>query len=162
MFIPNPLQLKAMLVAGAVMAIACLSLLVWGLYWRGEYRECKVANVVLVDQVKLLADKMDTQSAAVRENAAAGQAAVAAGEALLVEARKLSQAARRTAEASDAIARGAAQPGKDCRDAWREIEATLAAAAAAAVAAAGGTGATTATAAPTGAALDGGESGRAR
>lgn len=120
MFIPNPLQIKAMIVAAALAAIAILALLVWGLYWRGEYRECKVENTALTGQVAVLADKLDTQSKAIQDNAATGQAALAVGRQLLAEARKKNPAPG--AAKSDAAASGPAQPGKGCPDAWTEIE----------------------------------------
>lgn len=123
MFVPNPLQLKAMLVGAGVMAIAILALTAWAFYERSRYFECQATAAPLIAQVQVLAGKIDGQNDAVQATAKAGQDALAETRKMLLTAGRLRAAADRAAEASEAIAKGPQQKGKDCRDAWREIEA---------------------------------------
>lgn len=127
MFIPSPLQLKAMLIGAAAAAIAMLVLLTWAFFERSRYMECRATTATLAAEVQVLADKIERQSTEVRATANAGREAVAAGRELLKAAQRANAAAQKAADRSDVIARGPAQPGKDCLDAWREIEAESAA-----------------------------------
>lgn len=76
----------------------------------------------LRSQATALSAAVNACNAGVDEAKRAGRAAVDLGTQLLAEARKAGQAAQKAAARSDAIARGPAQPGRDCRDAWAEIE----------------------------------------
>lgn len=122
MFIPNPLQLKAMLVAGLLMALAIAALSAWALFERSRYFECRAGTVALAAQGAVLGDKLETLSGAVQDAAKKGQAAVAHTRQLLAEAQRLA-APRADVDASEKAARAPAPAGKGCTDAAAEIRA---------------------------------------
>jgi len=120
------LQLKALIVGAAVMAIACLGLTTWALLERSGRLSCKVDVVRLEDQVKVLADQLKRQSAAVIDHAAIGAAVQAAIRGDLDKIGKLiSKSDPKLLELERLIKqRQLRADGKpvDCGDAWREIE----------------------------------------
>lgn len=122
MIIPSPPQIKAALVAGAAMAIACLALLVWGLYWRGEYREAKAAVTVYAAQAAINKGAVERCSAGADEVAKLGRAATTAMGVLLAEARRANKDRDERARALDDLARRPRATGEDCSWAWRQIE----------------------------------------
>ena len=105
--IPSPLQIKAALVAAAVMAIAILTLLVWGLYWRGEYREAKAALTVYAGQAAINKEAAERCSAGAEEAKRVGEAA---------------KDRTNTAQTLEELARQKRQSGEGCDWAWGEIE----------------------------------------
>ena len=119
-----PARLQAMLIAAGAIAIACLSLLIWGLYWRGEYREAKAAVVVLKAQGDVLADKLGTCSAAADQAKRVGDAAIAAMGGLVKQAQDANKDRGKVAANLEELARQARKPGEGCDWAWDKIEQT--------------------------------------
>lgn len=117
----TPLQIKLAIAAAAALAVAALY--GWGLYWRGEYREVKAVNAVLVGQVAVLADGVRTCNAGVELAKRVGDQAIAVSGALLTEARKKTAPARHTVERIETIIERPAPAGAGCDTAWDAIEA---------------------------------------
>jgi ABC-type transport system involved in cytochrome c biogenesis permease subunit len=117
-----PARLQLLLIAAAAVAIACMSLLIWGLYWRGEYREAKAAVTALAAQGQVLADKVETCSAAATETKRVGDAAIAAMGGLVAEAKKVHKDRTTTAQSLEEIARRTRTAGEGCDWAWQQIE----------------------------------------
>ena len=117
-----PARIQALLIGAAAVAIAMLSLLVWGLYWRGEYRELKVATVVYADQVKVTAGALEACSAGTDAAKRAGDAAVSAVDKLLGQAQAGNADRKATAARLDEIARRTRNAGEGCDWAWDHIE----------------------------------------
>lgn len=122
MFIPSPVQVKAMVIGLGAMAIVCLSLLVFGLYWRGEYREVKAELGVAIAQGAVLADKIGTCSAATDETKRVGDAAIAEMRVLAKQARDAGKGNQASAAALEELARQARKTGEGCDWAWKQIE----------------------------------------
>ena len=120
--IPSPLQIKAALVAAAVMAIAILTLLVWGLYWRGEYREAKAALTVYAGQAAINKEAAERCSAGAEEAKRVGEAAIAAMGPMVAAARAAAKDRTNTAQTLEELARQKRQSGEGCDWAWGEIE----------------------------------------
>lgn len=117
-----PARLQAMLIAAAAVAIACLSLLVWGLYWRGEYREAKATIVVLKAQGDVLADKLATCNAGADNAKRVGDAAIAAMGGLVKQAQDANKDRAKVAGTLEELARQGRKAGEGCDWAWGEIE----------------------------------------
>lgn len=126
MFVPNPLQIKAALIAGLVMALAIVTLTGWAFFERSRYFECRATAVRLEDQLTVLTADIKTMDGSIRATAAAGNRAAAATLKALEEAKRLNTP-RPDVEASERAARAPAPAGKDCRDALAEIRAAAAA-----------------------------------
>lgn len=122
--IPSPLQLKAMLAAAVAAALVIMALTVWGLYWRGEYREAKASLVALQAQGEILAASLRDCNANVSEAKRVGEQAVKDMRALVAEARRLSAGGQRQAAAIEELLNKPTPPGAGCEDAWREVEQT--------------------------------------
>lgn len=117
----TPIQLKLAGAAAIVLVIAGLA--GWGLYWRGEYRELKVVNVVLVDQVTVLGSSVAACNAGVEAAKTAGQAALASSRAMLAEARRLHAGGTAQVARIEALLEKPTPPGAGCDEAWAAIEA---------------------------------------
>lgn len=127
MFVPNPLQLKLMAAGAIAAAVAILALLVWGLYWRGEYREVNAKVVALEAQGNVLAEATRACTAGVDLAKQAGDQAVKDAREMLAEARRLAAGGRKQAAAIEDLLKKPPPPGAGCEDAWKEIEKTRAA-----------------------------------
>ncbi|TAK45276.1 MAG: hypothetical protein EPO27_10690 [Betaproteobacteria bacterium] len=121
-FAGSAARLQALLIGAAVALITILALTVWGLYWRGEYREAKAALVMLEAQSKILAESVRACSAGVAEAKKAGEAAIEDGRKLLAEARRLAAGGRQQAERIERLLAQPTPPGAGCEDAWKDIE----------------------------------------
>lgn len=117
-----PLRLKALLIGGAAVLVAGMALLVWGLYWRGEYREAKAAVTVYAGQAAVNAAAANACTASVAQAEKVGSAVLTATAKLLAAARADGQHRARTATALEDLARRPRAPGENCDWAWDQIE----------------------------------------
>lgn len=120
-------RLQALLIGAMVAALVCAGLLIWGLYWRGEYREAKVSLVALEAQGKILAESVRSCSASVDQAKATGEQAKKDTRALLEVAKRLAAGGEQRAAALEELLRKPTPPGAGCEDAWKEVEKTRAA-----------------------------------
>lgn len=125
-FFGTPLRLKALLIGAAVMALVCMTLLVWALWERSSRLSLEVEAVTLRGQNQVLADSLGRCNAGVEAAAKAGTAALADMKRLVAIAEK---AAERTAALRNEIKGIVNRPApkradgkpKDCTDAMSEI-----------------------------------------
>lgn len=117
-----PARLQAMLIAAVAVVATCMALLVWGLYWRGEYREAKVAVTALKAQGDVLADKLGTCTASVDQGKRVGDAAIAAMGGLVKQAQDANKDRGKTAATLEELARQGRKAGEGCDWAWEQIE----------------------------------------
>lgn len=117
-----PVRIQAMLIAGAALALAMSALLIWGLYWRGEYREAKAAVVVYAAQAAVTKEAVERCNAGADQAERVGNAAIAAMRPLVEAAQRASAERGRTAKALEDLARQRRQPGENCDWAWDQIE----------------------------------------
>lgn len=122
-FFSGPAQLKGLIIAAGVMIIVCLSLLTWGLWWRGEAYQATAERDVLRAQSEILAAAVKACSDGVDQAKRAGDAAVAAGGALLEAARRIKAPVQKTVERIETIIEKPAPAGAGCDRAWDAIEA---------------------------------------
>lgn len=113
---------QAKLAAAAALAIAMAGLLIWGLYWRGEYREAKAALTVYATQAAVNKAAVDRCSAGADEAARVGKAAIDSMGPLLESARRARADLDKGAKALDELARRPRAAGEDCNWAWDQIE----------------------------------------
>jgi hypothetical protein len=113
---------KAKLAAAAALAIAMAALLIWGLYWRGEYREAKAALTVYAAQAAVNKEAVDRCNAGATEAARVGNAAIASMGPLLEAARRARADLDRGAKALDELARRPRAAGENCDWAWDQVE----------------------------------------
>lgn len=121
-FIAMSPMIYALIAAGIVI----LALTAWGFFERSRYMECQQTTVALTAQVKILADKLDTQSESIDRAAKGGQAAADAGAKLLAEARRLNTAnagalTRLEQQLAQAVPKRQDGKDKDCGDARKEL-----------------------------------------
>ncbi len=114
-------RLQVLIVGAMAALVVILALTVWGLYWRGEYREAKAALVTLQAQGEILAESVRACSAGVDEAKKTGEAALEDGRKLLAEARRLAAGGRQQAQRLEQLLAQPTPPGAGCEDAWKEI-----------------------------------------
>jgi len=115
------------LAAAAGVAAAFVAVAGWGLYWRGEYRELKAAQVVLEDQVKVLAHGVRACNAGVAQAKETAAGVLVTANKLLLDARRAQQERYDSARRLEKLLRQkppARADGKPagCDDAWDLIE----------------------------------------
>lgn len=117
-----PARLQVLLVGALAMALTVAGLTIWGLWWRGEYREAKAALAVYVAQVQVSSAALNACNAGADEARKVGAAAVTAMGRLVAEARKANEPARALAGRLDELAKQPREPGQGCDWAWQQIE----------------------------------------
>lgn len=122
-FAAGPARIQALLLCALAMVAACLGLLVYGLWWRGEAYSARAERDVAVAQAEVLAGGLKACNAGVDEAKRVGAAAVAAAGELVAAARRLKQPARETVQRIETIIEKGTPAGAGCEDAWRVIEA---------------------------------------
>ena len=110
------------LIALLAVALAFAAITAWGLYWRGEAREARIAVTALKAQGDVLAKGLEACNRSVAAAEKAGQAAVAQGAQLLAEARRLSAGGKRQADRIEDLLKQPTPAGADCREAWQKID----------------------------------------
>ena len=117
-----PARLQVLLLGALGVALACLGLLIWGLYWRGEYRDAKAALQVAQAQNDVLAASLTRCDAAAAHTKAVGDAAVRAMGKLVQQAEEAQKGRTASADAIEDLARLARKAGEGCSWAWQQIE----------------------------------------
>lgn len=124
-FVGGPARIQALLIGALAVAVVCMGLLVYGLYWRGEAKAAEGKVIAAVAQGTVLADAVKTCSAGVDAAAKVGAAALDVGAQLLEAERKRTAKDAGLAKSIGDLAARKSAPGEDCRTAWREIEEEL-------------------------------------
>ena len=117
-----PGRLQILLIGALGVALACLGLFSWGLYWRGEYRDARAALTVAEAQRDVAAAALQRCDAATAHAKAVGDAAVKAMGKMVADAREAQKGREATAIAIEELARQSRQPGEGCGWAWDQIE----------------------------------------
>lgn len=129
-FFSGPAQLKALLLGAGVCVLACLSLLTYALWWRGEAFEARAAlekahaeRDLAIAQGRVLAGGLQACNAGVDQAKQISDAAIVAMGELLDKARKLAGPREKTIERIETVIHQAPQPGEGCDWAWDKLEA---------------------------------------
>jgi hypothetical protein len=117
-----PARMYALLIAAAAVVIACMSLLIWGMYWRGEYRQALANIKVLEAQVQVSSAALASCNAGVDQAKRVGDAAIASMAPMVEAARRLHAGSTAAAASLEDLARQARGAGEDCGWAWRRIQ----------------------------------------
>lgn len=118
-----PAKLQVLLIAAAAVAIACLSLLVYGLWWRGEAMSARVELTAARAQVGVLSEGLASCNAGADHAKRVGDRAVELMGKLVDQAQRDGKKSRDVADSIDAIARQVRKAGENCDWAWGKIEA---------------------------------------
>mgnify|MGYP001567300865 CR=1 FL=1 len=115
-------RLQALLIGALVAVLVCAGLLVWGLYWRGEFREAKASIVAFEAQGKILAESVRSCSASVEQGKVLGEQAKKDTRGLLEVAKRLAAGGEQRAGVLEELLKKPPPPGAGCEDAWKEIQ----------------------------------------
>lgn len=121
-FAAGPARIKGLLVGALVAGAACLALLVFGLYWRGEAYQARGERDLAIAQGDVLAAGIESCNAGVELAHSVAGAAVDQMRKLVDQARKQAAGARAQVARIEDLLKQPVPAGAGCDEAWELLE----------------------------------------